>query len=181
MDSGPKIAVLGAGSIGCFIGGTWQAAGLPVTFIGRPRLSDDIDRHGLTVSDYSGWEVRLPPGEVDYRCGPEALDNADVILVAVKSGDTAKATAEIERHGRDGATVISFQNGISNVEVLERELGDRFDIVRGMVPYNVAYLGDGRFHKGVAGVLYAQDRPDTRGLAAAIGQSPAALQLSDDM
>ena len=56
-------------------------------------------------------------------------------------------------------SVISFQNGVSNVDVLEAELGGRFEVARGMVPYNVAYLGDGRFHKGVAGDLYAEDRP----------------------
>jgi 2-dehydropantoate 2-reductase len=50
-----------------------------------------------------------------------------------------------------------------------------------MVPYNVAYLGEGRFHKGVAGVLYAEGGPETRALANAIGESPAALKLSDDM
>ena len=39
MAGGPKVAILGAGSVGCFIGGAWAAAGVPVTFIGRPRLS----------------------------------------------------------------------------------------------------------------------------------------------
>ena len=181
MDSGPKIAVLGAGSIGCFIGGAWQASGLPVTFIGRPRLSQDIDRHGLTISDYSGWEVRLPPGGVDYRCGPEALDCADVIIVAVKSGDTAGAAAEIDRHGRDGATVISFQNGISNVEALEQGLKGRFEVARGMVGYNVVYLGDGRFHKAVAGDLWTESRAATKELSDRVGVGPAALKLSEDM
>jgi 2-dehydropantoate 2-reductase len=179
--AGSKIAVLGAGSIGCFIGGAWQAAGLPVTFIGRSRLSQDIDRNGLTLSDYAGWEVRLPPGDVDYRCGPEALDRADVILVAVKSGDTREAAAEIDRHGRDGATVISFQNGISNVEVLERGLRGRFEVARGMIRYNVVYLGDGRFHKAVAGDLWTENRDATRELSERIGGGPAALKLSDDM
>ena len=46
-------------------------------------------------------------------------------------------------------------------------LGDRFEVARGMVPFNVAYLGDGRFHKGVAGDLYAEDRRETRALAEA--------------
>jgi 2-dehydropantoate 2-reductase len=50
-----------------------------------------------------------------------------------------------------------------------------------MVPYNVAYLGHGRFHKGVAGDLYAEDRPETRILAQRIGGGAAALNLSGDM
>ena len=51
MAGGPKVAILGAGSVGCFIGGVWAAAGVPVSFIGRPKLSKDIDEHGLTLSD----------------------------------------------------------------------------------------------------------------------------------
>ncbi|HEX8838914.1 MAG TPA: 2-dehydropantoate 2-reductase [Sphingomicrobium sp.] len=181
MAGGPKVAILGAGSVGCFIGGTWAAAGVPVTFIGRPKLSKDVDEHGLTLSDYSGWQLHLAPGEIDYRCGPEGLDDAEVIAVTVKSGDTAKAAADIAEHGRPGATVISFQNGVSNVDVLEQGLAGRFEVARGMVPYNVAYLSKGRFHKGVAGDLYAEQRAGTRSLAEAVGTGPAALKLSDDM
>jgi 2-dehydropantoate 2-reductase len=179
MAGGPKIAILGAGSVGCFIGGAWAAAGLDVTFIGRPKLSSDIDQHGLTLSDYNGWHAHLAPGDVDYRCGPEALGEAKVIALAVKSGDTAAAAADIAAHGTPGALVISFQNGISNVETLEQGLGGRFEIARGMVEYNVAYLGEGRFHKGVAGNLYADRR--ARALSEAVGDGPAAIKISDQM
>ena len=181
MAGGPKIAILGAGSVGCFIGGAWAAAGLPVTLIGRPKISADVDAYGLTLTDYSGWQARLAPGDVDYRCGPEALDEAQIVALTVKSGDTSEAAAEIAAHGTPGALVISFQNGISNVEILEQGLGGRFEIARGIVQYNVAYLGNGRFHKGVAGDLYVERRAGTRALAESIGEGPAALKLSDDM
>ena len=174
-----KVAILGAGSVGCFIGGCWQAAGLPVSFIGRPAFGEDIRKNGLTISDYSGWQTRL--ADVDFRTDPGALVDAEIIALTVKSGGSAEAAREIAQRATDGATVISFQNGISNVEVLQRELGQRFQVVRGMVPYNVAYLGEGRFHKGVAGVLCAEDRPETRSLSQAIGRGPAELTLSDDM
>jgi 2-dehydropantoate 2-reductase len=180
MAGGPRIAILGAGSVGCFVGGAWQGSGLPVTFIGRPKLSHDVDRRGLTLTDFSGWQAHLPPGEVDYRCGPEALADADIIVVAVKSGGTAEAASEIDRDGRDGATVISLQNGISNVAVLERGLRGRFVVVRGTVGFNVVYLGDGRFHKGVAGDLWSERRDATEAIAERVAD-PAALKLSDDM
>ena len=181
MAGGPKVVVLGAGSVGCFIGGAWAASGLDVTFIGRPKLSSDIDQHGLTLSDYSGWQAHLAPGDVDYRCGPEALGEAEVIALTVKSGSTAEAATEIAAHATPGTLVISFQNGISNVDALEQGLGGRFEIARGMVEYNVAYLGEGRFHKGVAGDLYADRRAGARALAETIGEGPAALKLSDQM
>jgi 2-dehydropantoate 2-reductase len=181
---GPRltsIAILGAGSVGCFVGGCWQVAGLEVRFIGRPSFDREIADHGLALSDYSGWEASIPPDRVDYRTEPDALAGATVIALCVKSGATADAARQIAAHAVPGSTVISFQNGISNVEVLERELAGRFTVVRGMVPYNVAYLGDGGFHKGVAGDLHADDRPETRALAERVGKSPAALKLSDDM
>jgi 2-dehydropantoate 2-reductase len=172
---------LGAGSIGCFVGGVWQSAGLPVTFVGRRKIAHEVDEHGLTVTDYSGWRAHLPPGDVDFRCGPEALDEAGVILVTVKSGGTADAAAEIAKYGRDGATVISFQNGISNVEVLEKGLGGRFEIARGVVGFNVAHLGEGRFHKGVAGTLATENRDATQALAERVAGGPAELKLTSDM
>ena len=67
MAGGPKVAILGAGSVGCFIGGAWAAARVPVTFVGRARLAADIAEHGLTVSDYRGWHAHLAPGKRSKR------------------------------------------------------------------------------------------------------------------
>lgn len=181
MTAWPRVAVLGAGSVGCFIGGAWAAAGLRVSFIGRPRIARDVRDHGLTLSDYGGWATAIPWADLDYACVPDGLGDADVIALCVKSGATPDAARDIAAHGRNGALVISFQNGVSNVDLLERELGSRFAVARGMVPFNVAYLGEGRFHKGVAGELWADDRDQTRALAAAVGEGPARLRLSSDM
>ena len=150
-----------------------------MTFIGRPKIAHDIREHGLTVSDYTGWQRTLR--DVDFSCVPEPLAEADIILVTVKSGATAEAAREIAEHGRDGAFVISFQNGVRNVDVLERELRGRFQTVSGLVPYNVVYLGRGEFHKSISGDLYTEDRPQTRALAARVGNGSAKLKLTDDM
>ena len=181
MAEGPSVAVLGAGSVGCFIGGAWAAAKVPVTFIGRKKLANDIDEHGLTLSDFNGWGARLSPGEVDYRCGPEALAGAQIIALTVKSGDTATAAEAISNHATPGAMVISFQNGVSNIDMLEHGLRGRFEVARAVVPFNVAYLGQGRFHKGVAGDLFVERRDQLLGLADVIASGPAALKFSDDM
>ena len=50
-----------------------------------------------------------------------------------------------------------------------------------MVPFNVAYLGEGRFHKGVAGDCTPRTGRETRALAKRVGGGPGALRLSDDM
>jgi len=174
-----RVAILGAGSTGCFIGGCWLAAGLPVTFIGRERIAAEIARTGLTISDFTGSQSSF--SDVDYRTDPSALAEADIIALCVKSGSTADAISDIAAHARDGALVISFQNGIRNFDLLEDALGERFEVARGLVSYNVAYVGEGRFHKGVAGVLWAEDLPRTLALSERIGEGPAKLCLSRDM
>jgi 2-dehydropantoate 2-reductase len=176
-----RVAIFGAGSVGCFVGGAWAAAGVPVTFVGRERIAREIGENGLTLTDYSGWRARLAAEQVDFSTRPADLAKADVIALCVKSTGTAAAAKEIARNARKGALVVSFQNGVSNVDVLRAALKSRFEAVAGMVPYNVAALGHGRFHKGVAGDLLAEDVPALRALAERIGDGPARLRLSTDM
>lgn len=174
-----RIAIFGAGSVGCFIGGVWAAAGVPVTFIGRERIAREVEADGLTLTDYSGWRARID--EPDFTTKPAALADADIIALCVKSTATASAAKEIGRHARKGALVISFQNGVGNVDMLRALLKGRFEVVQGMVSYNIAHLGRGRFHKGVAGDLHVADVPLARALAEAAGAGPARLRLESDM
>ena len=176
-----RVAIFGAGSVGCFVGGAWAAAGVPVSFVGRERIGREIAEHGLTLTDFSGWRVRLAPGQVDFSTRAASLGKADVIALCVKSTGTAAAAKEIARHAKKGALVVSFQNGVSNVDTLRAVLKRRFEAAAGMVPYNVAALGHGRFHKGVAGDLVAEDVPPLRSLADAIGDGPARLRLAGNM
>ncbi|HEX8216801.1 MAG TPA: 2-dehydropantoate 2-reductase [Allosphingosinicella sp.] len=179
MSEIPHIAFFGAGSVGCFIGGAWQAAGLPVSFIGRQRTQQDVDKHGITITDSDGARLHLPADSVAFSTSATALADAGVIALAVKSFDTDAAAKEIARHGREGATVVSFQNGVSNVARL-KQLLPGFDVVQGMVPFNVAYMGSGRWHKGVAGELVAEARPITEAIAAKIGRRLGQLRITAD-
>lgn len=180
MADDPRIAILGAGSVGCYIGGTWQAAGLPVIFIGREAVGRDIAEHGLTITDGEGGRLTLDAGEVDFSTRAQDIKTADIIALCVKSNGTKQAAKEIGRHGRKGATVISFQNGVSNADTLKAML-PRFEILQGMVPFNVAYMGRGRWHKGVSGDLVAQGTPVTERLSERIGQRPGRLMLTRNM
>ena len=180
MSDVPQIAVFGAGSVGCFVGGAWQAAGLPISFIGRDRTRRDVDAHGMTITDGDGTRLHLPPGSVEFATSPDRLSAARVIALCVKSFDTEAAARDIARHALPGASVISFQNGVSNVARL-KEMLPGFDVVQGMVPFNVAYLGSGRWHKGVAGELVAEARPVTEAIAAKIGRRLGQLRITKDV
>jgi 2-dehydropantoate 2-reductase len=175
-----KIAVHGAGSIGCHVGGAWAACGLDVTLIGRARVGEEIAANGLTLTDSSGGRIELRPDEIRFSSRPQDLAGADIVALCVKSTGTEAAAREIGRHAPKKATVISFQNGVSNADLLKAKL-PRANVLRGMVPFNVAAMGNGRWHKGVAGSLWAEDDEVTRALAARIGNRPGRLHLSDEM
>jgi 2-dehydropantoate 2-reductase len=70
---------------------------------------------------------------------------------------------------------------VSNAETLQALLKGKVEVIQGTVPFNIAYLGHGRFHKGVAGELIAKDHPLKRALAEAVGKGPASLRLAEDM
>ncbi len=108
-----KIAVAGAGSIGCFLGGALALAGRQVTLLLRERVLDEIRAEGLRLTDYTGLDQRIAAADLHLATDPAALAEADVILVTVKSTATAEMGALIRRHGRADATVVSFQNGFT--------------------------------------------------------------------
>jgi 2-dehydropantoate 2-reductase len=102
------------------------------------------------------------------------------VLLTVKSLGTEAAAKEIARYGKGDAVVISLQNGVSNPDILRPRL-PRQQVVQAMVPYNVVRLGPGRWHRATGGELVVGDRPETRDLAARIGDRPGRLLLSNDM
>lgn len=178
--SAPRIVVLGAGSVGCFIGGAWHAAGLDVSLIGRERIGEEIAAHGLTLSDLEGWRRSFPAQEIDFSAKPFALGRADIVALCVKSVGTKQAAEQIARHAKRKPAVISFQNGVSNADTLRRML-PKHEIIQGIVPFNIAALGKGRWHKGVSGVLLAEDGQTVRDLASRITGGPASLKPVGDI
>lgn len=150
-----SIAVFGAGSIGCYVGGRLAAAGSAVMLIGRERLGSVLSTQGLTLSDYRGWQHRLAATAVYFSRDAAALADADLVLVTVKSGDTAAAAQILADVLKPGALIISLQNGLHNAEALAALL-PKHTVLTGMVPFNVAQTAPGHFHQGSEGELAVQ-------------------------
>jgi len=179
MMSSKSICVAGAGSIGCFVGGMLRSGGRSVSLLARPRVIDDINRNGLKVTSFEGIEHRLSSAEIKLSGDPAALfADADIILVTVKSDDTAEIADLIARHAGRDTVIVSLQNGIGNVPVLRDALPDH-DVLAGMVPFNVLSLGDGHFHRATSGdILLAEDDADTAKL---LSQPELVFRAVDDI
>jgi len=160
-SSSKSICVAGAGSIGCFVGGMLRSGGYVVSLLARPRVIEDINRNGLKVTSFEGIEHRLTPAEIKLSGDPAIFADADIILVTVKSDDTAEIADLIAQHARKDAVIVSLQNGTGNVPVLRQALPDH-DVLAGMVPFNVLSIGGGHFHRATSGdILLEKDDANT--------------------
>ena len=176
-----NIAIFGAGSIGCYLGGQLAHAGASVTFIGRQRFKSEIDANGLTLTHFEREDITLFPDSFTFSLDPKDIAAADVILLTTKSQDTAEAAQAIKAHAKDTAIIISFQNGVSNPDVLREILSQ--PILGAVVPFNVTGKGPGRFHCGTEGELTVQKMDDARleTLQALFAKAGQGLVLSDDI
>src|SRR5258706_6833476 len=86
-----KVAVLGAGAVGCYFGGMLARAGHAVTLIGRPLHVEAIRRSGLRF-EAKTFDERVP---VEASTDPAAVGGAELVLVCVESTDTETAAAQI--------------------------------------------------------------------------------------
>jgi 2-dehydropantoate 2-reductase len=146
----PRIAIAGAGAIGCYVGGMLAHAGMPVSFLGRPRVLDDLRANGLRLTDYSGVDAYLPPQTLDLYETPQMLADADIILVCVKSSATAEMAGLIAAHAAQNAIVVSLQNGMGHADTLRAALPTH-DVRPAMVPFNVVPMEGGQFHRATSG------------------------------
>jgi 2-dehydropantoate 2-reductase len=150
MNADPAIAVAGAGSIGCFVGGMLAAAGQRVALLARSRVIGEIEANGLRLTSFERSDRRLAPNQLTLSDDPSIFRDAGVVLVTVKSADTAGMADIIARHAPRDAVIVSLQNGVGNVSGLREHLPGR-RVLGGMVPFNVIAMGEGRFHRATSG------------------------------
>ena len=114
-----SIAVMGAGSVGCYFGALLARAGHQVTLIGRPSHVQAIAQHGLRLQTATE-DVQIA---IAASTDAASVAGADVVLFCVKSTDTEAAAAQIKPHLAPHAQVLSLQNGVDNDERLRKVLG----------------------------------------------------------
>ena len=88
------IAVLGAGAVGCYYAGLLAQAALPVTLIGRGAAFTALEANGLRIE--SGGQPSTVP--IQAADTPAAARDAGLVLVCVKSSDTAEAARALKPH-----------------------------------------------------------------------------------
>ncbi len=118
QHSWPRVAVVGAGAVGCYFGGVLARAGASVTLIGRRHHVEAIERDGLLLETAKGRERIAVAASTEIT----AAQGAELVLFCVKSNDTDATARSLAPLLAADAIVLSLQNGVDNVERMRAHL-----------------------------------------------------------
>lgn len=177
-EAWPRIAVLGAGAVGCYFGGMLARAGAPVLLIGRQHHVEALARDGLQL-DAMHFQQRVG---VSASVAVEAAREAEVVLFCVKTLDTENAARSLASHLAPGALVVSLQNGVDNAERIRAATG--IDAIPAVVYVAAAMTAPGRVrHTGrgdlIVGALRDGQRRGVLRLAALFTRAGVPCRISD--
>lgn len=141
-----KFLVFGAGALGSAIGALLRQGGHEVTLLGRAAHLDAVATSGLRLDGL--WGTHHVHG-LRLATKPEQLDAGgwDVILITVKTYDTAAAVEACRRLVGAQTVLVSIQNGHGNVDAMsaafgpERVLGARVITGAELEPGHVTITG----------------------------------------
>jgi 2-dehydropantoate 2-reductase len=115
-----KIAVMGSGGVGGYLGARLAAAGQDVSLIARGAHLAAIQEHGLALRSALG-DVLIRPARASDD--PADIGPVDWVIFAVKLYDTEAAAAATRPLLGPETGVVTFQNGVDSTAVLRRVLG----------------------------------------------------------
>ncbi|OHV47854.1 2-dehydropantoate 2-reductase [Frankia sp. CcI156] len=119
---GPRIAVVGAGAVGGYLGGRLAGAGHEVEFLARGENLAALQKNGLRVMDDSGcWSVP----DVSASDHPDDIGRVDFVLLCVKTGQLSDAVESLGLMVGPDTAVLTLQNGVDAPGQVAARIGRR--------------------------------------------------------
>ena len=115
-----KVAVLGAGAMGCLFGGLMAEKGLDVTLIDVWKEHvDAINSKGLKMDGHGGDRYI----KIKATTNPSTLKPVDAIIIMCKATALEKALTNAKNIIGDKTMLMSFQNGIGHEAIMQKIAG----------------------------------------------------------
>ena len=134
-----KVAVLGAGAMGCLFGGLLAEKGLNVTLIDVWKEHvDEINKNGLKMDGHGGDRFIKVPATSD----PSTIGKVDAVIVMCKATALEPALKSIKNIINDKTVFMSFQNGIGHEAIIKSIVGDE-KVIGGTTTQASNILGPG--------------------------------------
>ncbi len=170
-----RIAVMGAGAVGCYFGAMLARAKHDVVLIARPEHAEAVSQHGLML------ESRSFHGRISMQATtePSGVEGADIVLFCVKSPDTETAGQAIAPFLKPDATVLCLQNGVDNAERLQTTI--RQVAVPAVVYVATEMAGPGHVKHHGRGELIIGPSPASADIARQFSDAAIPTTVSDNV
>ena len=141
-----KIAVLGAGAMGCLFGGLMAEKGLDVVLIDVWKDHvDAINRNGLKIDGHGGDRFIKVKATTD----PASLSPVDAIIVMCKATALQTALTNAKNIIGEKTMLMSFQNGIGH-EAIMQEIAGKDKVLGGTTTQASNIVGPGHIKNHAA-------------------------------
>ncbi len=124
-----KIAVMGAGAVGGYVGGRLAEAGQEVHLIARGSHLTALCANGLRLETPLG-NLHIP--RIHATSNPADIGPVDVAIFAVKLPDTDTAASSLAPLLTPETRIVTLQNGIDSAEMIARH-APRSQIAEGVI------------------------------------------------
>ena len=170
-----RIAVMGAGAVGCYYGGMLARAGHEVVLVGRPQHVEAVQRAGLRMQT-SAFDEHVP---MRASTTPDAVRGAALVLFAVKSPDTEAAGRALAPYLERDAAILTLQNGVDNAERLAATL--EREVISAAVYVAVEMAGPGHVRHHGRGELVIGRGSASDAIARAFAAAGVPVEISDNV
>ena len=134
-----KVAVLGAGAMGCLFGGLMAEKGLDVVLIDVWKEHvDAINKNGLKMDGHGGDRFIKIKATTD----PSTLKTVDAIIIMCKATALKTALTNSKNIIGDNTMLMSFQNGIGH-EAIMQEIAGKDKVLGGTTTQASNIVGPG--------------------------------------
>lgn len=170
-----KVAVMGAGAVGCYYGGMLARAGHEVVLIGRASHVEAVRGRGLRLQAQT-FDEFVP---VQASTSAEAAAGAELVLFCVKSTDTVAAAEPLRAHLAPDALILSLQNGVDNAERLRATVPQ--PVAAAVVYVATEMAGPGHVRHHGRGELVIEPSPASEAAARALIAAGVPTAISDNV
>lgn len=177
-----RFLVIGAGAIGCLVGGRLATAGHDVTLVVRDRLAEIIADSGLRLN-ISGETIYVPDIAAVTTVYEAILEFGpfDLALFTMKSYDTPAGIRDLRAAVSRPPPVLSLQNGVGNEEQLSDAFGPE-NVIAGVItsPAEMPLPGVIRASSGAIGLAALAPGTSVDHVAVAFRSAELETRIYDD-
>lgn len=177
-----KIAIVGPGALGCLLAGLLRSKTKEDLWLidNSPERMKRIREGGIKIEGISSVSTKI-----NVSADPKEVGPVDLVIICVKSYSTEDACKDIKELVSDETSVLTLQNGIGNVQILNDYFGSD-KVIAGVTNHGATLLSAGHIkHAGkgetIIGVSKGKVSGPVKEIAGILSKAGFETKISKDI